>query len=121
VLKDFEDLEIWQLANQLRIEIYKLTQKYPRDGFFLKDQTNRAAHSSAANIAEGHGVYHYQQNIEHLRRARGSAEEVRDALIAAKGYGFIDQKIQESYDIRYRELIRQLNAYTSYLNKKKLF
>ncbi len=50
----FEDLKIWQLARDLVIRVYGMTdsQKFGTD-FGLRDQLRRAAVSSLANIAEG--------------------------------------------------------------------
>jgi len=117
--QDFQDLEIWQKAHRLRIEIYNLTKTYPRDAYYLRDQTNRAAHSAATNIAEGHGIFHYQQNIEHLRRARGSSEETRDDLIAARDMNLISKGIQSKYDFEYNELNKGINGYIRFLEKQK--
>ena len=50
----FEDLKVWQLARELVLAAYQLTnsQVFGRD-HALRDQIRRAAVSSMANIAEG--------------------------------------------------------------------
>ena len=56
----------------------------------LIDQVIRSSRSITANIAEGHGRYHYQENIQFCRTARGSLTESLDHLICALDEGFID-------------------------------
>jgi four helix bundle protein len=43
-------------------------------------QMRRAALSVTNNIAEGHGRYHFQENIQFLRQSRGSLDELLDDL-----------------------------------------
>lgn len=61
----FETLEVWKEARELRNEISKLTKKLPvNERFRLSDQMIRASRSVTANIAEGYGRYHFQENIQ---------------------------------------------------------
>ena len=79
--QSFEELEVYQLARELRKEIYSLTKKLPvEEKFNLAGQMRRAATSLTNNIAEGHGRYHYQENIQFCRQSRGSLMELIDDL-----------------------------------------
>jgi four helix bundle protein len=51
---NFQKLHVWQLAKELAVKIYKLTQnpKFKND-FGFKDQIQRSAVSIPSNIAEG--------------------------------------------------------------------
>jgi four helix bundle protein len=81
---DFTDLQVWQLARELRRAVYAVCLSFPADErFTLAQQLRRATISVTANIAEGFGRYSYQENIQFCRLARGSAYEVRDHLITA--------------------------------------
>jgi len=52
--KDYKDLIVWQRSLQLIVEIYQLTEKFPKDELYgLTSQMRRAAVSIASNIAEG--------------------------------------------------------------------
>lgn len=52
--KTFRDLEVWKLAHQLVLSIYKLTEGLPKHKMFgLTSQLRQAAVSVPANIAEG--------------------------------------------------------------------
>ena len=77
----FEDLELYKSAREFRKEVFSLTKKLPsEEKFNLVSQMRRAATSLTNNIAEGHGRYHFQENIRFLRQARGSLEELLDDL-----------------------------------------
>jgi len=55
-VKSFHDLVAWQKAMELVTEIYKVSQKFPKEEMFgLKSQIRRAAVSIPSNIAEGRG------------------------------------------------------------------
>ena len=61
----FEDLEVWKTAKQLRIEFSLLCKKFPiEEKYKLSDQLIRASRSITANIAEGFGRFHHQENIQ---------------------------------------------------------
>lgn len=80
-VKSFEDLEIYQLAEELTIEIYKITAKFPKEEQFgLTSQLRRAISSVGANIAEAFGRFHYKDKINFLYHARGSLLETRHFL-----------------------------------------
>jgi four helix bundle protein len=52
--KSFEDLVVWQKAHQFVLQVYALSETFPRAEMFgLTSQLRRAAVSIAANIAEG--------------------------------------------------------------------
>lgn len=49
----FEKLEVWQLAKELSINIYKLTDSFPpEEKFGIISQLRRASISVASNLAE---------------------------------------------------------------------
>jgi four helix bundle protein len=80
-VRTFEDLEVWTVCRDLRKEISDLTRTFPpEERYRLSDQLIRAARSVTANIAEGYGRFHYQENIQFVRHARGSLFEVIDHL-----------------------------------------
>jgi four helix bundle protein len=82
----------------------------------LKDQLLRASRSVPANIAEGYGRVHYQENIQFCRQERGSAYEILDHLICAEDEGFIDQKRVTSLRKKITVCAKLLNGYISILS-----
>jgi len=50
----FEDLEVWKKSHRLTLNIYKSTQKLPKEEKYrLGDQLRRPASSVSTNIVEG--------------------------------------------------------------------
>ena len=119
-INTFEDLELWQLCRVLRKEIYKVTKIFPEsEKYTLVPQIQRAAISSTANIAEGFGRYHYQENIQFCRQARGSLFEIIDHLITSYDENYIDEdKFRELKGLSYR-CIKVLNGYIASLRNRK--
>lgn len=118
-MNGFEDLEVWKKCRQFRIEVSILLRQFPdEEKYRFVDQLKRCSRSVTANIAEGHGRFHYQDNLKFCRNARGSLNEILDHLICANDEGLInDQQLQE-YRRQYDECFRLLNGYISFLKKK---
>ena len=81
----------------------------------MRDQLLRSSRSVTANIAEGFGRYHYQENVQFCRQSRGSLSETLDHLICACDEGYISE--QEFADLRKQvdKVWRLLNGYIRYL------
>ena len=78
---NFENLRVYQLAEQLADEIWKIVKDWnilARDT--VGKQLIRAADSIGANIAEGTGRGNFQDNRRFVRIARGSLYESRHWL-----------------------------------------
>lgn len=117
---DFRDLEVWQRCAELRIQIWEIAKNIPGvEKFRLCDQMIRASRSSCACIAEGYGRYHYQENIQFCRQARGSLYELIDHIIVAEECGYIDNEKAESMINEVKVSIRILNGYIKYLKTRK--
>lgn len=76
--KSFEELIVWQKAHQFVLDVYALTQSFPRDEQFgLTSQFRRAAISIAANIAEGYSKKGYRDKLKFFNISQGSLSECR--------------------------------------------
>ncbi len=85
----FKNLEVWQRAIQLTVQVYGFTSSFPdSERFGLTNQLRRAAVSVASNIAEGYGRVSRGEYIQFLGHARGSAYEIETQLTIAKELGF---------------------------------
>ena len=77
----FEDLEVYQCAREFRKAMYRTARVLPEiEKFALASQIRRAAVSLTNNIAEGHGRFHFLDQIKFTLQARGSLEELIDDL-----------------------------------------
>lgn len=91
-IKSFENLDVWQIGKKLTIDIYRLTQGFPKDEVFgLTSQLRRAALSVPANIAEGFGRYHYLDKAKFYLNARGSLNELKSHLLISNELEFINK------------------------------
>ena len=115
-----ENLEVYQEARKFRKKIYSLLKSLPpEEKFNLNPQMRKAATSLTNNIAEGHGRYHFQENIQFVRISRGSLEELMDDLnICADEKYLLDQEL-EPIKIEAANLLHRINGYIAYLRKRK--
>jgi four helix bundle protein len=114
--RSFEELTVWKLARQFRHRIYQVSKGWPKqETYGLTAQIRDAAVSVTANIAEGYGRYHYQEDIQLCRISRGSVNEVLDHLYTALDEGYISRETFDELYAQGREVERVLNGYINYL------
>jgi four helix bundle protein len=120
MINNFEDLETWKECRKLRILVSKTTKVFPQEEKYrLVDQLIRASRSITANIAEGHGRFHYQENIQFCRQARGSLTETLDHFICALDEHYILIEEMNNFRVQYDQCLKLLNGYIAYLKKMK--
>ena len=67
-MNNFEELEVYKKARELRIKISALVKHFPvEEKYRLVDQLIRSSRSVTANIAEGFERFHFQENIQYCR------------------------------------------------------
>jgi four helix bundle protein len=78
----YKNLEFYQLARALAVDVYKLARRFLRDDGtrVITRQFVAAATSVRLNIAEGHGRSSKAAYRNHLSIARGSAAETEDCI-----------------------------------------
>jgi len=114
-----ENLEIYSLAKELEAEVCSLVKKFPPEEKFGKSsQLKRSSASVADNIAESYGRYGFQEKIQFLILARGSAEEAKSQIERSKLVCNEDHKICELIK-KYTVEIKMINGFIKYLRTKK--
>ena len=93
-MRGFEDLKVWQNAQELTVSIYQMLSQNHDYGF--KDQIQRAAVSIMNNIAEGCDSGTDAQFDKFLRIAKGSCAETRSMLYLAHSLGYCDNDLKTS-------------------------
>ncbi len=118
--RTFEDLECWQACRDLRMFAAKVCEGLPKEEEYrLKDQILRSARSTTANLAEGYGRFHYQENIQYCRHARGSAYELLDHFITGVDENLIAEATLSECRIFVEKSVQLLNGYIRYLKSRK--
>jgi four helix bundle protein len=115
-VQDFRNLQVWDKAHKLTMEIYGNTSCFPKDELFgLRSQMRRAASSMGANIAEGCGRVGDAELVRFLVIATGSASELEYHLRLARDLGFVPPVIYSDLDMRTREVKRRLAPFVQNL------
>jgi four helix bundle protein len=115
--RSFEDLVVWQKAHQFVLQVYALTENFPKAEMFgLTSQLRRAAVSIAANIAEGFKKQSKLDKARFLNIAQGSIEECRYYLILIRDLRYADPKNAAEL---LEEVSRLLEAYRAALLRNK--
>jgi four helix bundle protein len=90
-LKDFRKQKVWQKGHRLTLEVYKVTEGFPKDELYgLTAQIRRSCASIPANIAEGCGREGEAELARFFQIAMGSASELEYHLLLARDLKFLD-------------------------------
>ena len=116
-MKAHHRLKVWERSIELVEQIYKLTERFPKEELYgLTTQMRRSAISIPSNIAEGFKRYHNKEFKQFLHIAQGSAAELETQLIIAKELKFINQATLENISIKIDSLNKMIS---SLMNKLK--
>ncbi len=108
----FETLDIYHLANDFVLEIYKLVKKFPKEEVFgLASQIKRAVISIVLNIAEGSGKSTKKDFAKFISQSIGSLLEVKACLILAGKLKYITKEDFKKINPLLDELFFKLQAY----------
>ena len=106
--KSFKELLVWQKAKILAVEIYKLTENYPKsEQYGITNQMRRAAISISSNIAESYNRFHNKEKKQFIAIAYGSGSELESQIEISKAL-FIKLDYRESEKVL-DEIMRMLN------------
>jgi four helix bundle protein len=106
-MASFVDLEVWKQSRKIRIWVSALTKTFPaEEKYRLTDQIIRSSRSIGNNIAEGHGRFHYQDNIRFCVVARGSLSETLDHVMIAFEEKIITEEVLLSFQTEYESCLR---------------
>ena len=118
-MQSYKELIVWQRSTELVVEVYKLTQKFPKEEMFgLISQMRRAAVSIPSNIAEGYARKHTAEYTQFLRIAFGSGAELETQLILSEKLRFANRAEVTKSTTLLNETMRMLNKLISTLVAK---
>jgi four helix bundle protein len=91
---NYRGLRVWNTAMTLALEVYRITERFPKaEHFGLTIQLRRAAVSVPSNIAEGHARTTRGEYKSFLSIARGSVVEVEVQLTLAEQLGYVESPV----------------------------
>jgi four helix bundle protein len=115
----FEDLEVYQVAREFRKAVYRVAKRLPEEEKFgLASQIRRAAVSLTNNIAEGHGRFHFLEQIEFMLQARGSLEELLDDLNVCEDEAYLAAQESETLKQEGWRVHKLINGYIRFLRSR---
>jgi four helix bundle protein len=118
-VKNYKELEVWQLAKELATHVYRVTATFPQsERFGLTSQARRAATSVPANIAEGWGRGTAGECIQFLLITRGSLMEVETHLIIAQELGYLPPEQLRSCQMLVERIGQMLNRLVQALRRR---
>lgn len=107
--RDHRKLRVFSLADELVVEVYRITRDFPTtERFGLTAQIRRAAVSAACNIVEGSARRTGREYVHFLNISTGSAAEAQYLVDVAARLGWVSQAEARAADLKYRELLRGL-------------
>jgi len=110
-----KELEVYQLAMDLVVDIYKATGCFPESEVFgLTSQLRRAAVSVPSNLAEGAGRESVKELKNFINIARGSAVEIETQIIIAGRLNYIKSVELENL----LEMVKRIIIMPTVLRKK---
>ena len=105
----WKNLKVWQLADQLALDIYKATKNFPKDELYgITSQIPRAALSIPTNIVEGYSRKGDKELTRFVNISLGSLAETKYLLKFARRLELLTEKDYEELSIGYEELDRKL-------------
>ena len=118
--KTFEDLDAYKIAREFRKAMYGISRRLPEsEKFGLVSQVRRAAVSLTNNIAEGHGRFHYLDQVKFMLQARGSLEELLDDLNICQDEGYLPPGDISPLKEHAWRVHKVLNGYIRFLRNRK--
>jgi four helix bundle protein len=115
----FEDLEVYQVSREFRKAMYRVAKRLPEDEKFgLASQVRRAAVSLTNNIAEGHGRFHFLEQIKFMLQARGSLEELLDDLNVCIDENYLPMEEIEKLKSEGWRVHKLINGYIRFLRSR---
>lgn len=116
-IEKFEDLEIWQLARKICVEVYRIIETTDlKDNYALRNQMDRCSGSIMDNIAEGFERNGNKEFRQFLSIAKASCGELRSQLYRCLDRKYIDKT---TFDIQMEMLLLESKKISSFINYLK--
>jgi four helix bundle protein len=112
-MRNYRDLQVWKKAHDLTLELYRVSQRFPRKEMYgITGQLRRAAVSIGANLAEGYGRRTSNELARFVRVAMGSASELDYHILLCRDIGLMSS---DAFSISTAKLTEVRKMLTSFL------
>jgi len=113
-----EDLTVFKLAHKLTLDIYKITEKFPKEEQWgLTNQIRRSASSICANLLEGSHRNNSKEYRQFVGIAKGSSGEVKYHLLLAYDLGYLNEENYTQFNGVVEEICKMLHGLARSLEK----
>jgi len=110
-VKSVEELDVFQLAHEITLEIYRLTNNFPDiEKYGLVPQIRRAVASIPMNLMEGSHRLNKKEYRQFVGIAKGSVGELKYQLMLSHDLGYIGEDV-------YRKLREKAERISKMLTK----
>ena len=110
-IEKFRKLKVWEKAHLLVLQVYKVTEDYPRhEQYGLTSQMRRATVSIVANIVEGTKRNTNKDKRHFFTMSDTSLEEAKYFFILSLHLKYINEDAAKDLTKRAREVGRMLNG-----------
>ena len=118
-MQDFRNLDVWQKAHQLTLDVYRVSKQFPDDERFgLTSQIRRSSSSIGTNLAEGCGRGSDADFARFVQIAMGSASEVEYQLLLATDLKFLGDDLHLKLQDDVSRIKRMLTSLLRTLNPR---
>ncbi|MGB7203515.1 MAG: four helix bundle protein [Pyrinomonadaceae bacterium] len=118
-MRSHEKLDVWKKSVDFEVEIYRMTESFPKEEKFgLTSQIRRASVSIPANIAEGAARETDKDFLRFLSIVQGSASEVETELLIANRLGYISEENHTTARAALDEIGRMTMGLAKHLKRK---
>jgi four helix bundle protein len=109
-IKSYRELDVYRMAMDAAMDIFKLTNDFPREEkYALVDQMRRSSRSVCANIAEAWRRRRYKASfVNKLNEAETEAEETRVWLEFSLRCRYIDETTFTTLDKEYDNIMGKI-------------
>ncbi len=110
-MQAFQNLDVWRKAHNLTLDLYRITEGFPRsETFGLAAQLRRLSADISMKIAEGCGRDRSSEFAQCLGQARGSGVELEYALLLSRDLALIAPESHEPLQRQVIEVRRMLSG-----------